>query len=170
MELRKFIPSDARTIISWTGDETAFRKWCADRYETYPIVPDDIISAYKEAAGSGRFFPYTAAEDGEPVGHLIVRFPDEDMKTARLGFIIVDPSRRGRGMGRRMIRLALHEAEAHGAEKATLGVFDNNESAHRCYLGAGFKDILGDKEVYHIFGEDWLCIEMEQDLGKGGTR
>ncbi len=162
LELRPFIPSDAQTIISWTGDETAFRRWCADRYDHYPIIPNDMTAQYDEAGKSGRFFPYTACEDGVPVGHLIVRYPGENMKTARLGFIIVDPSRRGKGIGREMIKLALKvSAERDGAENATLGVFANNEAAHRCYLGAGFTDVAGaEEEYYHIFDKDWLCIEM----------
>ncbi|MBQ4363209.1 MAG: GNAT family N-acetyltransferase [Oscillospiraceae bacterium] len=166
MELRDFIPSDAEMIINWTGDETAFRKWCADRYDHYPIMPQDMISQYAGASQNGRFFPYTACEDGIPVGHMIVRFPDEDMSTARFGFVIVDPGKRGQGIGRKMLELAMRiSAEKYGARQATLGVFANNEPAHRCYLAAGFTDVPdAEKEYYHIFGEDWLCTEMKCDL------
>ena len=56
-------------------------------------------------------------------------------------------------------------AEKDGAERATLGVFANNEAAYRCYLSAGFREIPDTKEeYYHIFDDDWLCIEMECEL------
>ncbi len=166
LQLRPFTPSDADRIVSWTGDETAFRKWSADIYESYPITGADMNTFYEQAAKDGMFFPYTAAEDGEIVGHLIIRFP-EDKGTARFGFIIVDPAKRGRGTGRQMIELAKKEAyERFGSHTATLGVFANNVPAHRCYLAAGFSEAEGQKEEYYrISGEDWLCIEMSAVLG-----
>lgn len=165
LELREFVPSDAERIVEWTGDETAFRKWCADRYDRYPIAPGDMLSFYETASKSGWFFPYTAVLDGVPVGHLIIRFPYESRRTARFGFVIVDPSRRGQGLGRELIEAAKSEAkERFGASEATIGVFANNLPAHRCYLAAGFKDISSAEEYYEIFGEKWLCIEMKAEL------
>lgn len=166
LQLRRYIPSDAEAVVTWVGDETAFRRWSADRYDHYPITAEDINSNYDTAGKNGWFFPYTMTDDGVPVGHLIMRYPYENKSIVRMGFIIVDPKRRGQGLGRRMIALAKEEASAKfGAVTATLGVFANNEPAHRCYLAAGFKEIPADKEEYfHIFGEDWLCIEMSAEL------
>jgi len=166
MELRPFRPEDAEIIIGWTDNEPDFRRWSADRYDHYPIKAEDMVSAYEAASGSGRFSAYTAVEDGEVVGHMIIRYPDEDMKAARFGFIIVDPKKRRRGLGRKMIGLAKDTArEKDGAVIATLGVFANNEPAYRCYLAAGFSEVPDIKEeYYHIFDEDWLCIEMSCQL------
>lgn len=166
LELRKFTPEDAVKILGWTSDEVSFRQWSADRYGQYPISPEDIVSAYENASGSGKFFAYTAYEGDTAVGHMIIRFPGEDNKEARFGFIIVDPERRRQGFGRQMIELAKKlAAEKDGAERATLGVFANNEAAYRCYLSAGFREIPDTKEeYYHIFDDDWLCIEMECEL------
>ncbi|MBQ8967110.1 GNAT family protein [Ruminococcus sp.] len=165
LELRPFIPSDADEIVSWLGDETAFRKWSADIYESYPISGADMTAWYGKASRGGSFFAYTTVDDGEIAGHLIIRFP-KDKSTARFGFVIVDPERRGRGIGRQMLELSKKTAaEQFGAERATLGVFANNEPAYRCYLAAGFREAEGQKEEYcHIFDEDWLCIEMSVDL------
>lgn len=165
LELRTFSPNDAERIISWSADETAFRKWSADIYKSYPITGADMTGFYEEASRGGMFFPFTAVDDGEIAGHLIIRFP-KDKSTARFGFVIVDPARRGRGIGRQMLELAKKTAtEQFGAERATLGVFANNEPAYRCYLAAGFREEEGQKEEYYrIFGEEWLCIEMSVDL------
>ena len=62
IQLRPYEPCDADTIISWIGDEVAFRKWCADRYETYPITADDMNRQY-DAADHDRFFPMTAYDE-----------------------------------------------------------------------------------------------------------
>lgn len=165
LELRPFSDSEAGRILSWSGDEAAFRKWSADRYGKFPIVPEDMLSFYREASKNGWFFPYTAYKDGEPVGHLIIRFPYNNNRTARFGFVIVDPALRGRGLGRELVEAAKREAkERHGASEATMGVFANNEPALRCYLSAGFVIQETEEEYYEIFGEKWRCIEMKAEL------
>ena len=50
--------------------------------------------------------------------------------------------------------------EIYGADEVSLGVFDNNESAHNCYRSVGFKK-NGVREEYSIVGEKWIDIEME---------
>lgn len=47
-------------------------------------------------------------------------------------------------------------------QKITLGVFENNEQAYRCYKSVGFSDVeLDEAEYYHVLGEDWKCLELE---------
>ena len=59
-----------------------------------------------------------------------------------------------------MIRLALKYAfDLFKAERVTLGVFDNNQPAYRCYKAAGFKE-FSEREVL-LLGENWRCIDME---------
>lgn len=48
----------------------------------------------------------------------------------RLGFVIVDDTKRGKGYGKEMLSLAVKYAfEIFKAEKLTIGVFANNPSA-----------------------------------------
>ncbi len=160
IRLRPYESDDAQTILSWIGDEVAFRKWCADRYETYPISADDMNMLY-DTADHERFFPMTVIDESEIVGHLIMRFPDEDRSVLRFGFIIVDDRKRGKGYGKRMLEAAVSYAlERFGVKRITLGVFDNNEAAYRCYLSAGFRETNRDS-AFCVFGEEWKCIEME---------
>lgn len=47
-------------------------------------------------------------------------------------------------------------------DKVTLGVFENNPAAYRCYTSVGFKDVTSDTpEYYHVLGEDWKRLELE---------
>ena len=162
IQLRPYEPCDADTIISWIGDEVAFRKWCADRYETYPITADDMNRQY-DAADHDRFFPMTAYDENGIVGHLILRYTDEEKQILRFGFIIIDSKRRGRGVGKQMLGSAIRYAfECLGAEKITLGVFENNPSAYRCYRSVGFRESETDKAEYcHFYDEEWKRLEME---------
>lgn len=162
ISLRPYQISDADTIISWIGDEVSFRKWCADRYDKYPITAEDMNNNYKACSEQGGFFPFTAYEESGVVGHLIMRFTDENRSVLRFGFVIVDNKKRGSGYGKQMLESAIQYAhENFNAEKITLGVFENNEAAYRCYKSVGFREIkLENPIIYHIFGEEWKSIEM----------
>lgn len=163
LRLRPYQTNDAGLIVSWTGDERAFRQWCADRFDRYPVTAEELDRQYGAMAGSGRFYPMTALDEaGRPAGHLILRFTDEGKTVLRFGFVIVDPEKRGQGVGREMLRLSARYAfESLGAEKVTLGVFENNGPALRCYRSAGFRETAAAPESYSILNETWKCLEME---------
>ena len=157
MTLRPFTISDAPIILSWIKDKTAFRKWSADRYSTFPPKPEDMVAQYD----SDVIFPFTAIDDeGNVVGHIMLRYPDPSKTVIRLGFVIVDDNLRGKGYGKQMLQLAIQKAKnVFGAKKITLGVFDNNPSALHCYESVGFQVIGTDS--YFIDGEEWTEKEME---------
>ena len=165
--LRPYKSCDAKTIVTWCKDEVTFRKWTSDRYDTFPITQDDMNRKYIDFNGDcaepDNFYPMTAFDESGIVGHLIMRFTDEDKKTLRFGFVIVDDSKRGKGYGKEMIRLALKYAfEIFKAERVTIGAFENNPSAYYCYKSAGFKDVeLDEPEYFSVMGEEWKCLELE---------
>jgi RimJ/RimL family protein N-acetyltransferase len=105
-------------------------------------------------------FPLTAVADDEIVGHILLRFPSENKSVIRFGFVIVDDSKRGKGYGKRLLRLAIDYAQRElGANRITLGVFCDNHSAVECYKSVGFR-ITG-SDSYLIDGEEWKEYEME---------
>lgn len=157
MKLRPFSIDDAPIILSWIKNKTEFRKWSADRYSSYPPKPEDMLVQY----ANDNIFPFTAIDDaGKIIGHIILRYPDSSKTVIRLGFIIIDNQLRGKGYGKQMLELAIQKAKQnYNAHKITLGVFDNNSSAIRCYESAGFT-ITGTAS-YQIDGEEWRGKEME---------
>ena len=166
LRLRPYKACDAKAIVSWIGDETMFRKWCADRFESWPITAEDLNRHYEALADSDSFYEMTAFDDTGVAGHMIMRFTDERKTILRFGFVIVDDQKRGMGYGKEMLQLAIRYAfDMLKAEKITLGVFENNEPACRCYLAAGFreKDTGTQTEYFHIGNEDWKCLELEMD-------
>ena len=157
MTLRPFTIDDAPIILLWIKDKTAFRKWSADRYPSFPPKPEDMVVQYE----SDVIFPFTAIDDnGDIVGHIMLRYSDPSKAVIRFGFVIVDDQLRGKGYGKQMLKLAIQKAKnVFGAKKITLGVFDNNPSALHCYESVGFK-VIG-AESYTIDGEEWTEKEME---------
>ena len=105
-------------------------------------------------------YPLTAIVGEEIAGHILLRHPSEDKSVIRFGFVIVDDSKRGKGYGRQMLRLAIDYAQQKlGAKRITLGVFCDNISAVACYKSVGFR-IIG-MDSYVIDGEEWKGFEME---------
>lgn len=167
LALRPYKQGDAKSIVSWIKDERALRMWSADRFGAYPVTAEDMNYKYIECNGDctepDNFYPMTAVSEDGVVGHLILRYMDEAKKVIRVGFVIVDDTKRGKGYGKRMIQMAIRYAfDMLQAEKVTLGVFENNPSAYYCYKAAGFQEIVEEKRfAFSILGEQWNCIEME---------
>lgn len=163
LRLRPYKDCDAEAIVSWVGDEVSFRKWSADRFEHYPITPEDLKRHYHAFDDSDSFFAMTAFDETGIVGHLIMRFTDQAKSTLRFGFVIVDIRKRGMGYGHQMLEAARRYAfDILQVEKITLGVFENNAPAYWCYRAAGFRD-APDQAVsyYSVMGENWKCLELE---------
>ena len=59
LRLRPYKSCDAETIVSWIKDEYAFRQWCADRYDHYPITASDINDQYNSHSEDDWFYPYS---------------------------------------------------------------------------------------------------------------
>lgn len=163
MLFREYIESDAEIILTWIKNEREFRLWSADRYDSYPISAKQINDNYKSSKENSLFYPMTLEDNKKIVGHLILRNPsNEDSKVVRLGFIIVDVSLRGRGYGKKLINEAIKFAKGNlNATKITLGVFENNDAALRCYTSSGFKIVSREDNVFTFNDEKWNILEME---------
>lgn len=169
LRMRPYKAEDAKTIVTWLKDEATFHKWGSNRWQNFPITAEDMNRKYFDLNGdcaeADNFYPMTFF-DGEGVaGHLIMRFTDECRKTLRLGFIVVDESKRGLGYGKKMLALSLKFAfELFGAERVTLGVFDCNMPAYYCYKAAGFKEVeVSEKETFTFGGEVWQVLELAME-------
>ena len=161
MKLRTFNINDASTILSWCKDKYAFRLWSADRYKDFPAKPEEMMEQYK----GDNMYPLTAVVGETIIGHILLRFPSEDKSVLRFGFVIVDDSKRGKGYGKKLLRLAIDYAKQElGAQNITLGVFCDNHSAIECYKSAGFR--IRGEDAYPIDGEEWKEYEMVLELEK----
>ena len=73
-----------------------------------------------------------------------------------LKFVIVDKTKRGKGYGKEMLRLALQYAfRITGATAVQLNVFHENTPAKQCYEKVGFVERNIDKNVFAY--KDELC-------------
>ena len=162
LRIQPYRPYDAQTILPWIGDEKAFYFWSADRYDRYPITPQDVNALYIREEAQGPFYPMSVYDGKNMVAHFILRCPAaEKPEELRLGFVILDPDYRGQGFGKEFVRQAVEYAFASmGAKRITLGVFRENEAAYGCYRACGFAETGAVREC-RCMGETWQSVEME---------
>ena len=162
MILRAYKKEDSPIIATWLRTEEELYKWSADRFNKFLLEENDIEENYAPQIESGRFFPLTAEdEEGNVIGHFIIRYPrEDDDSSVRFGFVIVDSKLRGKGYGKEMLLLGVEYVKENlSVNRIDLGVFENNEKAKHCYEAVGFKEYnIRDCEL--PIG-NWKCIDME---------
>ncbi len=161
IRLRPYKSCDSEKIAEWIKDENVFRKWGGELFGSFPITANVIDEKYilnnGDCVEPDNFYPWTAInDDNRAVGHFIMRYIQGDNRILRFGWVIVDDALRGKGYGKQMLIAGLKYAfDILSVDKVTLGVFENNPSAHMCYKSVGFV------ETKTVDNEPWNVIEME---------
>lgn len=167
ISLRPYKKCDAEKIISWLSDEKIFMLWGGDRFGDFPVTKEMINSKYFDNNGDcteeDNFYPITAYDENGIVGHFIIRYLNGNNRIMRFGWVIVDDKRRGQKLGQKMLTLGLHYAfEILNAETVTIGVYENNIPAYRCYTAVGFHESRTIPDHFEdIEGEKWRVAELE---------
>ena len=63
LRLRPYKPCDAQSLVQWLTDEAGFWKWCAGRYDHYPVTADDINNFYDSFRMKDDFWHYRRSID-----------------------------------------------------------------------------------------------------------
>ncbi|MEU1385502.1 MULTISPECIES: helix-turn-helix domain-containing GNAT family N-acetyltransferase [unclassified Nonomuraea] len=92
-----------------------------------------IVGAYDPGRDAG----WIAEVDGERAGCVFCVHHDDT--TAKLRMLLVEPSARGLGIGRRLVAECLRHARARGYRRITLWTRDCLVSARRIYQASGFE-------------------------------
>lgn len=108
-------------------------------------------------------------DGGEIVGYGGLRAlrgaPDADIQT-----IAYDESRRGRGLGRALLRALLAEAVARGAREVLLEVRVDNPVAEGLYASEGFVELARRPRYYQPDGVDAVVMRLDlRTWGAGGA-
>lgn len=162
LRLRPFIRQDADAVCGWFRDEKAFQLWSAGKLSGFPLQAEEL-NAYYDRNADGSLWAFTAFDEEGTAGHVMMRYLDENRQEIRLGLIVVDKNRRGRGYGREMVSMAARYAfDYAGARRVTILVFLENPAAIRCYEACGFRMTAGrEPEKFPCMGEEWKLAEME---------
>ncbi|MBR4760428.1 MAG: GNAT family N-acetyltransferase [Lachnospiraceae bacterium] len=151
---------DFPVIKDWITDERTHAMWCANR-TSFPIEKESFDQLLKDIAERCNDKPFVALDENGAVVGFFCYSLNTDTREGMLKFVMVDPARRGKGLGREMIRSATAYAfDETGAKAVQLMVLSANERARKCYEGAGFTERHRQEGAFSYQDEIWDRINM----------
>ncbi|MSO93518.1 MAG: N-acetyltransferase [Rhodospirillales bacterium] len=119
----------------------AHGQWCASFF-AYPLTADRLQRYLDSAKEPNARAIFTALlSSGEAVGHVEIGHIWPYL-SSRLSRVLVDPARRGKGIGRAVVgRAVAFSFETHGVARIDLGVDADNAAAIACYAHVGFSPV-----------------------------
>ncbi len=157
VELREPHPGDLGWVIERHGELYAEEYGWGDHFEALVV---QIVAQFMHAHDPARERFWIAMAGGERVGSiLLVRESDS---VARLRLLLVEPSARGLGVGKKLVSACLQFARDAGYQRVTLWTNAVLHAARAIYVAHGFR--LVREEMHTHFGSEQLGQDWELDL------
>lgn len=128
--------------------------------QTIEVLTAEILTAFVKNFDPKRECGWVAERNGEPCGCVFI--VKEDDQTARLRLLLVDPSARGLGIGKRLVEECLRFSRQAGYQRITLWTHRVLGAARKLYIDAGFR--LTKEWNHDDFGKTLVAETWELDL------
>jgi GNAT superfamily N-acetyltransferase len=151
-------PGDLGWVVQAHGEIYA-REYGWDA--TFEELVAGIVGRFATDRDRTRERAWIAEVDGERAGCVFCTVGDGD--EARLRILLVDPARRGHGLGAALVDRCLAFAGEAGYRRIALWTNSVLASARRIYQAAGFE--LAAEEPHHSFGHDLVGQTWTRPLG-----
>ncbi len=164
IKLEYFTSEDFETLLNWIQDEELLLHWAGTQFR-FPLTKSKLDWYIKDTndfeSSSTLIYKAIESDSGKTVGHISLTSINRTNRSARITRVFVAESERGKGLAEKMvkelIKIGFEQLDLH---RISLGVYDKNHSAIKCYKKCGFhtdgvlRDIQRYKDGY------WSLMEM----------
>ena len=159
--LRAPRPGDYGWVVERHGALYAAER---DFDETFEADVARIVLDYAASHDADRESLWIAEAGGRRVGCIacVCRPAGDGVPTAQLRILLVEPSARGLGVGRRLVEECLAFARKAGYQRMMLYTVDGLSAAHRIYRHASFEIVR--QEAVEMWGHHLVEQEWRLDL------
>jgi RimJ/RimL family protein N-acetyltransferase len=166
VKLEYFDREDFKQLIEWMNSEHLITNWAGSLFK-YPLT-EDSLDWYIEDSNNieeSDAFIYKAVDTktGKTVGHVSLGSVSEKNRAARISRVLVgNTAERGKGyctgMINALLKIGFEDLKLH---RISLGVYDFNKAAIKCYEKCGFvKEGLMRDVLKYEDGTYWSLLEM----------
>ena len=153
--LRSHRPGDMGWVVQRHG-ELYWQEYQYD--ERFEALVAEIVAEFIQHLDSKHERCWIAEKDGERVGSIFL--VKKSAAIAKLRLLLVEPSARGLGIGKRLVEECVRFAREAGYKKIMLWTQSELSTARRIYQSAGFKLVA--EEKHQSWGRKDLVAETWQ--------
>ncbi|TCJ12633.1 N-acetyltransferase [Flaviaesturariibacter flavus] len=165
IRLEYFTRDDFQQLIDWIHNEHLLTNWAGSLFR-FPLTKDSLEWYIRDTNDLGEsdalVYKVVDTVTDKTVGHVSLGSISRKNRSGRISRVLVgDAAQKGRGLCTAMINALLRIGfEEIGLHRISLGVYDFNHGAIRCYEKCGFVREGVQRDILRYEDHYWSLLEM----------
>jgi len=165
IELQYFSREDFKQLIEWIDNDHLLTNWSGAMFR-FPLTEEKLEWYIQDTnnleESDALIYKAVDTDNGDTVGHISLGGISRKNSSARISRVLVGhTASRGKGYCTQMVKAVSKVGfEDLGLHKISLGVYDFNHGALRCYQKAGYVQEGVMRDVLRYQDEYWSLVEM----------